>query len=169
MQKAFSLPEIMIAVFVVLIGVVGIYALVPRITGAVFANQDRFIAVQLAREGIEIVRNIRDANWLENDFGSPNDWDEGLDTIECGLGCEVDYFTSLEPDPILVIFGVSGHYLNIDHQGFYSYDNTAPFEPTKFKRKIIITPFGNDRLDITVEIFWPDDSLVLKENLYNWR
>ncbi len=166
MQKAFSLPEVMTAVFVILIGVVGIYALVPEIIGTVFANQDRFIAVQLAREGIEIVRNIRDANWLENDLGSPNAWDESLDTT-CSLGCEIDYFTSLEQDPILDVFGIDGNYLNIDTQEFYSYQVSD--NPTKFKRKITITSLVANRLDIVVEVFWSENSLILRENLYNWR
>ena len=47
-NKGFSLIEVMVAVLVTTIGVVGIYALVPHVIKSTAFNYDRFIAIQLA-------------------------------------------------------------------------------------------------------------------------
>ncbi len=163
-NKGFSIPEIMIAIFVVTVGVLGIYALLPHIIGSIFENKDRFIASQLAREGFEIVRNIRDTNWLEDrQPGVSNDWDEDL--TGCTAGCEVDYLVSEVIDPALDSWTEPGRYLKIDGNGFYSY--SAGVE-TKFKRKVTIGAGTVDQLDITTTVFWNDNFLVIEERLYNW-
>jgi len=78
MNKGFTLIEIGMAVAIMAIGVVGIYALVPRITSVASISNNQFIASQLAKEGLEIVRNIRDSNWLAgNNFNNglgQDDW-----------------------------------------------------------------------------------------------
>ena len=156
MKKGFTLIEVTVAIFVITVGIVGIYTLVPKIISISSANIDTFIASQLAREGIEIVRNIRDTNWLEG-----NSWDDGLNN--CAGGCEIDY-----NDPALVTF--QNRYLKIDpnnpNKGFYNYENG---KDTKFKRKIVIS--GTDILNINVEIIWPgeDSPFLVKENLYDWK
>jgi len=152
-QRGFTLIEILIAISVMTIGIVGIYTIVPNIIAVTGANTDKFIASQLAREGIELVRNIRDTNWLKG-----LSWDNGL--TGCVEGCEIDYNdSSLSP--------FMDRNLKVDTDGFYNYQNGTD---TKFKRKIIITPNG-DVLNVKVQIVWsgkgsPYETL---ENLYNWR
>ena len=164
MNKAFTLIEVIVAISVMAIGVLGIYALVPRIVSISGANLNKFIASQLAREGIEIVRNIRDTNWLEQVSDSANPWNEGL--TDCSTGCEADYNTPATEDPILTSYG-QGRYLKVDADGFYNYENGTS---TKFKRKITITP-GADMLNIKVEIIWhgKGSPFQVEENLYDWR
>jgi len=151
--KGFTLIEIMVAISVMIIGILGVYALVPHIISLSGANTDRFRAAQLAREGLELVRNIRDTNSLEGVA-----WDEGL--TNCSGGCEIDY-----NDSAPVTYG--DRYLKIDSDGFYNYENG---QETKFKRKIIITPNSNV-LDVKVQIIWPgkDSPFEVEESLYNWR
>ena len=69
--RGFTIIEVIMAIFVLVVGVVGIYSIAPRIVSITSINNRKFIASQLAREGIEIVRNIRDSNWL-NGF----DWNQ---------------------------------------------------------------------------------------------
>lgn len=153
MTKGFTLIEIMVAVSVLTIGVVGVYALVPTVIKTNAANTDRFIASQLAREGMELVRNIRDANWLRQ-----VDWAEGL--TACAGGCEMDY-----NDPSLISF--QNRFLKIDGNGFYNYKNGTS---TTFTRKITITPLI-DYFNIKVQIIWGsgNSSSTVEENLYDWR
>ena len=153
MNKAFTLIEIMVAISVMIIGIVGVYAVIPRIISISAANTSRFIASQIGREGIELVRNIRDANWLEGGV-----FDDGL--TDCASGCEIDY-----DDSVFVSF--QERYLKIDTNGFYNYETG---QATKFKRKITITP-GVDFLNTKVEITWSGEGspLEVEENLYNWR
>ena len=161
-KLGFTLIEIMIALMVFSVGVLGVYALVPTAIFLGSENSDRFVAAQLALEGLEIVRNIRDSNWLEQDSNPSNLWNEGLDN--CLAGCEADYMILRNIDPILTSYWV-GRYLQIDNQGFFNYTNGTSTE--KFKRKITIT---NDAV-VSVAVEWSKKypALVLVETLYDWR
>ena len=140
-QKGFSLIEVMIAVFVITVGIVGIYALVPRIVGIVFDNKDKFVASQLAREGFELVRNIRDNNALAMGV-----WDQGLDDCSIAPGCKIDF------DHLVLTSFNTNEVLQINPAGFYNYGTG---DDSKFKRRIFITEIELDkRLDVTVEILW---------------
>jgi prepilin-type N-terminal cleavage/methylation domain-containing protein len=152
-KQSFTLIEIIVAISVMTIGILGVYALVPKVIGITSANTNIFIAYQLAREGIEIVRNIRDTNWLQGLA-----WNEGL--TGCSGGCEIDY-----NDSSLVSY--QDRYLKVDSNGFYNYETG---KQTKFKRKIIITP-DTDILNIKVQITWSGKGspFEIEENLYNWR
>jgi len=170
-KTGFTLIEIIVAIFVILVGIVGIYSLVPKIVSITTANINRFIAAQLAREGVEIVRNIRDGNWLEQRRDSLTPWNEGLDN--CINGCEADYTILGEEDPILDSY--QGRYLYIDStDGFYKYISSPSVQDikTKFKRKIIITQPQENKLNVKVQIFWAEKTnpfFELQENLYNWH
>jgi prepilin-type N-terminal cleavage/methylation domain-containing protein len=73
MQKGQSLVEMIVAIAIILTGLVGALSLtISNLTGVDEAGT-RVVASNLAREGIEVVRNFRDANWLQN-----LDWDAGL-------------------------------------------------------------------------------------------
>jgi hypothetical protein len=134
---------------------------------------------------MEIVRNIRDNNWLNP--GST--WlDNGLNG--CGAasgGCKADYAdASLVPN-------ADGDYLYLNDKGFYVYNpplNPQP-KPTRFERRIIITclPSGNCANDyvikVTTQASWNQKANILygglsadscgqhncvttEETLYNW-
>lgn len=162
--KGFTLIELMIATTLMAAGVIAIYALIPHGIKASVVNTDKYLATQMAREGIEIVRNIRDTNWLEQMESPTAVWDEGL--TNCAAGCEVDYTTPTVQDPVLTAYG-AGRYLKVDSSGLYNY---ADGTDTKFKRKVTITPIGGT-LQIVVTVNWSADynDSVLEEILYDWR
>ena len=79
--KGFTLIEVIVAIFLVTVGIGGVYALIQRTTAFTPVVSARFTAAYLAQGGIEMVRNIRDTNWL-----SGNPWDSGLPSgTESGL------------------------------------------------------------------------------------
>lgn len=88
-NKAFTLLETLIALAVVSIGIMGAFTLSLANLKTANDNYHRILAVNLAREGIELVRNIRDSNWLKIDNNldcdsgtaglQPCTWDQGLD------------------------------------------------------------------------------------------
>ena len=73
MKRGFTILELMAAIVVISIGVLGAYSVVQQIFSATFVSSTRLTATYLAQEGIENIRNIRDINWLQG-----NDWDEGM-------------------------------------------------------------------------------------------
>ena len=64
MKKAFTLMEVIISVAVITTAIVASISLISSSVSAIRSNQNKIIAVHLAQEGIEIVKNIRDTNWV---------------------------------------------------------------------------------------------------------
>lgn len=64
-RKGFLLAEILLAVFVLAIGLTSIIALIVNSLSYSLESQNIIVASQLAQEGIELVRNVRD-----NDFAA---------------------------------------------------------------------------------------------------
>jgi len=156
-SKAFTLIETLVAVTILSIGIMASYAAITKVVSLTYLNSFRFTASRLAQEGMELVSNTRDTNWLNG-----NDWDDGL--INCISGCEIDYNDSS-------FFPYMGEYLKIDSNGFYNYEDG---DDSRFKRKIIITNVSADELKIKVEVTWPrlgssPGVLEVEEHLYNWR
>ncbi len=165
----FTLLETIIAIFVATIGILGAMSLIQRVVVSISISSSRLIGTFLAQEGIEIVRNVRDTNWLEARTKT-NAWSEGL-TVCPGTGFIADYKLADQIDPSFPCF--SGQFLNIDSDGFYSY---SPGVQTKFARKIIVTDISSasiEGLNVLVEVNWQDrsvpNSLSVQENIYNWR
>ncbi|MBZ9572491.1 prepilin-type N-terminal cleavage/methylation domain-containing protein [Patescibacteria group bacterium] len=152
-KKGFTLLEVVVAIFIITVGIVGALALISQTISSARISSQRLIAAYLAQEGIEIVRSIRDTNWLEGVV-----WNSGL-----GAGSwEADYTTQDLNDDY------DGDFLNIDtNNGLYGYSSGTQ---TKFKRRIIISPEAADILKVTAEVFWEDKLLItVQEKLYDWR
>jgi len=178
MTNGFTLMEAIVAIFLITTGIIGVLSLITQTVSSATLSKDRLTAAYLAQEGIEIIRNIRDTNWLEQYTDPTNLWDEGLTACggacdgTIGNGCRVDYNHSYDPldpyDPDLPLY--TGQVLNIDTtNGFYSYSASTP---TKFKRKITITPSG-DVLMVCARVEWQEKGVIrqitAQENLYNWK
>jgi len=180
-MKSFTLLEVILAITVLTIAVGGSFALISQTIASVSAVQSKLTASYLTQEGIELVKNIRDNNWLKGE-----NWDEGLgketgeiyyyeadyndlSLAECSSPCDYDHDYNL-------------HFLKIPDQGFYNYDLG---DPTIFKRKITISDKEDldkdpekdpeekpDRLKVSVEVLWKEkgktQSIIAQEYLYNW-
>lgn len=159
-ERGFTILEVIAAIFVLLIGVLSAYSVTSQLISSTHLAANRLTAAYLAKEGVEIVRNIRDTNWVEpapswnDDLGTGNyetDYnDSGLTSC---LPCEYNNLRFLRFDT-----------------NFFNYENG---DNTNFKRKINITPDGFDKLDVTVEVWWKEKGVIkgpitVKENLYNW-
>jgi len=135
------------------VAVIGVYSAFSIVVILTLDNSDRFTAAYLAQEGIEIVRNIRDSNWV---LGQ-EEWNAGF--VDRDQGIEVDYLTR-SGNEIQPWIG-DGNYLNIDVRGFYSYD-TGP--ESKFKRKITIKHMSQESggaMLVSVEVTWQKNATIL--------
>ncbi|MEK7077848.1 MAG: prepilin-type N-terminal cleavage/methylation domain-containing protein [Patescibacteria group bacterium] len=79
----FTLVEAIVAIGVISVGFVGSLVLLSKSSSQASLLKNRVVVSHLAAEGVEVVRNIRDTNWLK---GFP--WRTGLADTTGGI---VDY------------------------------------------------------------------------------
>ncbi len=151
----FTLIELMVVVFILLTGFVGLMALMTQIFTSTNLIASKLTASHLAQEGIEIVRNIRDSNWFEGGV----EWDDGI-----GEGdWEIDY------NMVALLRAYSGAFLNIDTNGLYGY---SLGQGTKFRRRISIDK-TDGCIHLSVSVIWEqggkNHEVQTCAELYNWR
>lgn len=185
-QSGQSLLEAIIGITILISGLVTSLSLGILTIRAGQVSLSRTIADNLAREGIELVRSIRDTNWLKGDA-----WDSGLCVPldpTAGLILDPVQFTwaldraenSIDDSNALV-------YLNNDTVNRlvayvqYASDPPADAVATKFRRLITIVPNGAGCSDVpgptnytvTVKVQWEENGSMhdstLEETLFNWR
>lgn len=64
-SQAFTMVELIIAIAVFSIGLVGAYMMLDRTVFLASASQDEIIAANLMRGDIEEIKNLRDSNWVK--------------------------------------------------------------------------------------------------------
>ena len=163
-QKGFSLMEIIISIAIITIGLVAIISLFTSNIKSEIRSRDKLIAVYLANESIEIVRQQRDNNWFKG-----INWMSGIPTgdVIVGLNDENDIRTGWE----IVASNASRNkiYLSEDndlsHSTFGSYvqlEDPVPvsWKETKFTRYLTITLGGGDNTnDVAVGCFDSTDCM----------
>lgn len=80
-----TLVEVIIAVFVVSLGSAIAASLIVTSFQANTLSRDNLIAMNLAGEGIEAVRGVRDTNWLKYGFDKDNCWNVLPSESGCSL------------------------------------------------------------------------------------
>jgi prepilin-type N-terminal cleavage/methylation domain-containing protein len=164
-EKGFTMMEVLAAIFIITMGMMGVFSLVQQAISFITVSSSRLVATYLAQEGIEIARNIRDGNWLEART-TETAWDDGL---SAGEYYSFDYRSQTIPDSSNCYTREWHNYLEFDGS-FYSCscDSNA-----KFQRKIKIVPVGADILEITVEVSWQERGRIhqvkAREDLYQWH
>ena len=139
-HAGFTLIEGIIAIGIISTAMlVGLGLAFSNLTAAQ-ANSDRIIAANLAREGIEVVRHVRDSNWLRQEAnvdkdGNPgngltfyswddfhDDWpDDATPALDCGSGTQRGSVTSSDCDNYFDIV--------VDRAGDFSYQlDLAPVQ-----------------------------------------
>ncbi|OGZ18668.1 MAG: hypothetical protein A2175_00015 [Candidatus Nealsonbacteria bacterium RBG_13_42_11] len=167
-NKSFTLLEVILAISVLTLAVGGSFGLLQQTLLAASLASSKLTATYLAQEGIEIVRNIRDNNWLlqEVDESGNVSWKAGL-IVESN---PVNYYEAIYDSPSLILLSGDTKNLYINNDGFYSYDENGT--KTKFKRIITIEDNG-DYLNVAVKVEWQEriggiQNIEARELLYNW-
>ena len=176
-KQGFTMIEVIAAIFIITVGALGVFSLVYQTISYLFLSHSRLTAFYLAQEGVEIVINIRDSNWLKarkEEIPWNHPWDTGLGDEG---PWEADYKTEALGQSYV------GSYLNIistPDGDFYGYGSGIS---TKFKRKITISDKDildlgkkagdpTDVMKVTVEVFWEErgrgHEVAVEKNLYCW-
>lgn len=163
LRKGQMLVEALVALSVLTVGFLGILTLLSRSTALTRVVSDNYTATYLAAEGIEIIKNLVDANVIQK---KPS-WDDDFVSEQY----EVDY-RDYEPKK-LELFISPGRFLNLDPVShLYSYG--PPDSPTPFKRIVTVTFPNADEMQVVSEVSWitRGDSLSkvrVEDHFYNWR
>lgn len=197
-QKGQTMLEIVVAIAVVTIGLLGILGLVAANIAGGEVSQNQIVAANLAREGAEVARHLRDSNWLAH-----NEWDDGL--------VDDDYYTAI------AVFDFAGNHWRLEFNpgevatqmylntqtGVYKQDLVppdSPFKATAFHRLIVLNEICGNQADnykteeaqangarcvnnagypnkigvkVEVKVSWLErgrhQELAIEDRLYNWK
>src|SRR3989344_5121402 len=112
----FTLLETVVALGVLVTGIASVFSLSLQAIANASVSKNKLVAINLAQEGIELVRQIRDTNEIQGIA-----WDTGFFPAGCGGGYEADASGSGIPN--LTSYG-PGRYLKYpDDKGLHSYDS----------------------------------------------
>lgn len=145
-KRGFSIGEVMIAMFILLVGIIGAVFLSARSTAQIGDSRNAIIAASLAQEGVELVRNVRDNNVTQETCGGGSERCTAFDpgsgynwpTFN-GSGCRVDHTFEVASGFVmecLAAQSVDQLYLN-ESTGFYEH-NGGGDETTSFQRVVFI-------------------------------
>ncbi|MEA2113138.1 MAG: prepilin-type N-terminal cleavage/methylation domain-containing protein [Patescibacteria group bacterium] len=153
-KSGFSLIGVIVAIFIIAIGLVGILSLSQTSLKGAYLSKMRLVASGLAQEGIEVVRYTR---------RSQMEWDSWYGSISSG-----DYLVQYD-SPDLLLFSETPLKFNAS-SGLYQYDSG---HDSPFCRKIILTKLPSDKIRIVVEVKWLVMGnwhyLTVEDKLWNWK
>lgn len=148
--------EIIVVMGVVISILTSALVLITMTVNSTNASRMRIIAISLSQEGLEIVRNIRDNNWLANRRTALN-WRQGLDPGDYRVQYNSLGLLSFSTMPLRI------------NNGFYQYDAG---NNTLFYRKITIQHIGDNQIRVISEVTWTDrernQAISAETRLYNW-
>jgi type II secretory pathway pseudopilin PulG len=155
-KNGYLIIESMIGISIVVVGLLGILAVSSRSISLNRVISDQFTANYLAAEGIEIVKNLIDANIIQ---GKP--WNQGFSSGSF----EADYKSlNLEPNQNRrLLFDAA---LNL-----YGYESG---NPTGFSRTVNLELVGPDEIKVNSIVKWTTRGggqfeINLEDHFFNWR
>ncbi|MEI6596821.1 MAG: prepilin-type N-terminal cleavage/methylation domain-containing protein [bacterium] len=163
-NSGISIIEVVIAVMIIAMGMIGVLSLVIQNVKSQYINKNVLMASGLAGEGLELVRNIRDLNWLTTE----NTWNQNI----VGDGTyTIDYGGLTSINAAVNLISDAGARLYINSNGLYTHTASGN-TPTNFYRLITVIDQG-DYLDVRCTVRWKDGTqnhnYMAETYLYNWR
>lgn len=134
--NAFSFVEVMVAVFLVSVGLLASLKLLTQGLRETMDSRDQLIASFLAQEGTELVRSVRDNNWA-----SGNSSFSGINIAD---GQKIDNL-----DITLTTSGSST--LTLNSNNYYIHSTTGT--KTKYARKIDVSGDENQRVILSMVVW----------------
>lgn len=166
-KPAFTLVEVITVLLVISLGMVGTLSLISQNIRSQSLNEKTMIAYQLAQEGVELIRNLRDTN--VNNVNNGNDWrtgmeDDGLYFMDYSDSVPTKLTTQSQGDLLMYVYGMYHHNITgSQNSGFnrvISIEAAPPEEVMKY-------------ITVAVSVSWEDHGkpyvYSLEAQLYDWR
>ena len=155
-SKGFTLIETLVAIAILMVAVVGPMSVIGGSLAQIAVARDQVVAVNLAQEGVEAVRQQRDSSMLDqwiNGSNSPTYWRNGLQNnkeyivsapslFSCGSFC------STTEQEVYQDASTGKYYQSLSGM-------TAGDTKVQFSRKIAVLYLaGNNEIQITSTVTW---------------
>jgi hypothetical protein len=192
-----SLVELIMAIVIIEVGLFSVWSMFLVNYNSEREAQMRIVGANLAREGVELVKNVRDSNWLKVNAnvtttdGSLWSWDQGLDSGKYEFDA-----TNIIEEGDKKVTGDKFVKLYLNDDGLYNTDVSD--KPTAYQRAITLKDICctsadvscNDTnysisatgcsgtqlkigLNVVSEVSWVisgnSRSFTAELNLYNWQ
>lgn len=151
-QRGFTLLESMVAITILLVAVVGPMSTIGNALSDIYTARDQMLAINLAQEGVETMRQLRDSDMLTLWNGGTTTWSDHLiagnyvvtDTngVPGVSKCSASACTQ----------GEAAVYQ--DMQGYHQGTVGSLGVPTKFTRDILITDASSAEKIVTSTVTW---------------
>ncbi len=188
-QGGFTLVELLVSVFILLIALVAAFTAAQQSIFASINARDQVIAFYLSQEAFELIKNVRDSNLQEGLESGRDWWERGLQECEdayCTITFDVgDPQDSAEvcPDPN---DPSSCKALEWNEAGYYGQGDGTAWSDTRFVRYFKIevpnlaAPTGSsgggnkdDEIKVTVTVEWNvgifPKTFTVSEYITKWR
>ena len=157
MNRGFTLIETLVALVLITIAMGPVLISATSAVNVAARIEHNLIAANLAQEGIEVIRSIRDTNWLNGSAFDNNlpagIWRVQWDTVSGGL-------MAVGSNPVLK-----------KNNGLYNYPTGTD---TVFKRTITISKPNSGELALVSSVTWVERGNInrtvsAESHLFNWR
>jgi prepilin-type N-terminal cleavage/methylation domain-containing protein len=157
MNKGFTLIETLVALVLITVAMGPVLISATSAVNVASRIEHNLIAANLAQEGIEVIRSIRDTNWLNGVAFDSNlsagIWRVQWDTVGGGL-------MAVDSNPILK-----------KNNGLYNYPTGTD---TVFRRTITISKPNSSELTLVSSVTWIERGNInrtvsAESHLFNWR
>lgn len=179
-QQGFTFIEVVVALGIIAVAFSAIMTLARGTISAIGVARRELIAANLAQEGIEVVRNIRDANWLAGRRADGSG--SGGDCVPAALTWRAGLCDSAFGDPYRVTAtssaldtGPASELLVLRPSQLYEYHLVGT--PTSFRREVILETVDVDEMIVRVRMRWctgpvpscsNERTLEVEDRLRNW-
>lgn len=198
-QRGNSIIEVMVVIIILTIGITGAYNIISSGQKLSSTTENRIKAINIAREGLEAVENIRDTNWIKFSSDYNNCWKVKNYDITCIGNSGKEYasgsYILVQSGTLWTLSGTitpSGTYATyIGQFPIFLDTNSLPISSgnnikcsstktsdcrTIFTRELQISHPDNDHIKVNSIVTWLDSSLTsgphsinLETVLTNWK
>lgn len=154
-NRGFTLVEALVTLVVLTIALGPSLILTTNISSTASVVRNNLVAANLAQEGVEVVRGMRDTNWF---LGNP--FDQGLANGTYRIQWDSTALIALGANPPVK-----------EDTGLYNYSTG---NDTIFRRTISVLKVNAGELRIISEVTWQerggnDKSFQAESHLFNWK
>lgn len=156
-QRGFTLVETLVALVLITIAMGPVFILAASAINTASRIEHNLIAANLAQEGIEVIKNIRDTNWL-NGSAFDNNLPVGIWRLEWNT--TGGSLMAIGLNPVLK-----------KNNGLYNYSSGTD---TVFQRTVTISKPNSGELILTSSVTWAERGSInrnmsVESHLFDWR